>query len=208
MRGGRRPQVQFKDLEVDYKDLDSLRQFVGETGKIVPSRITGASARFQRNLAKQVKRARTTMNVILLERLNNLGDLGDEVSVKPGFARNYLIPQQKAVQANAANREVFEGRRAELEAAANELLTAAQARAEKLQDQIVTIMMKSGEEGRLYGSVGTQNIADALVADSFEVERSEVRMPEGAIRALGEYDIALQLHSDVTVNIKVAVVEE
>ena len=148
------------------------------------------------------------MNVILLERLNNLGDLGDEVSVKPGFARNYLIPQQKAVQANAANREVFEGRRAELEAAANELLTAAQARAEKLQDQIVTIMMKSCEEGRLYGSVGTQNIADALVADSFEVERSEVRMPEGAIRALGEYDIALQLHSDVTVNIKVAVVEE
>jgi large subunit ribosomal protein L9 len=148
------------------------------------------------------------MNVILLERLNNLGDLGDEVSVKPGFARNYLIPQQKAVQANAANREVFEGRRAELEAAANELLTVAQARAEKLQDQIVTIMMKSGEEGRLYGSVGTQNIADALVADSFEVERSEVRMPEGAIRALGEYDIALQLHSDVTVNIKVAVVEE
>ena len=148
------------------------------------------------------------MNVILLERLNNLGDLGDEVSVKPGFARNYLIPQRKAVQANAANREVFEGRRAELEAAANELLTAAQARAEKLQDQIVTIMMKSGEEGRLYGSVGTQNIADALVADSFEVERSEVRMPEGAIRALGEYDIALQLHSDVTVNIKVAVVEE
>ena len=148
------------------------------------------------------------MNVILLERLNNLGDLGDEVSVKPGFARNYLIPQQKAVQANAANREVFEGRRAELEAAANELLTAAQARAEKLQDQIVTIMMKSGDEGRLYGSVGTQNIADALVADSFEVERSEVRMPEGAIRALGEYDISLQLHSDVTVNIKVAVVEE
>ena len=148
------------------------------------------------------------MNVILLERLNNLGDLGDEVSVKPGFARNYLIPQQKAVQANAANRELVEGRRAELEKAANELLAAAQARAERLQDHIVTIMMKSGEEGRLYGSVGTQNIADALVAESFEVERSEVRMPEGAIRALGEYDIALQLHSDVTVNIKVAVVEE
>ena len=148
------------------------------------------------------------MNVILLERLNNLGDLGDEVSVKPGFARNYLIPQQKAVQANAANREVFEGRRAELEKAANELLAAAHERAEKLQDQLVTIMMNSGEEGRLYGSVGTQNIADALVSDGFDVERSEVRMPEGVIRALGEYDIALQLHSDVTVNIKVAVVEE
>ena len=148
------------------------------------------------------------MNVILLERLNNLGDLGDEVSVKPGFARNYLIPQQKAVQANAANREVFEARRAELEKNANDKLAIAQSRAEKLREHIVTIMMKSGEEGRLYGSVGTQNIADALVADGHEAERSEVRMPEGAIRALGEYDIALQLHSDVMVDIKVAVVEE
>ena len=147
------------------------------------------------------------MNVILLERLNNLGDLGDEVSVKPGFARNFLIPQQKAVQANAANREIFEGRRAELEKNANERLGEAQGRAEKLQDHIVTIVMKAGEEGRLYGSVGTQNIADALVAEGHQVERSEVRMPEGAIRTLGEFDIALQLHSDVTVNIKVAVVE-
>ena len=147
------------------------------------------------------------MNVILLEGLNNLGDLGDEVSVKPGFARNFLIPQQKAVQANAANREIFEGRRAELEKNANERLGEAQGRAEKLQDHIVTIMMKAGEEGRLYGSVGTQNIADALVAEGHQIERSEVRMPEGAIRALGEFDIALQLHSDVTVNIKVAVVE-
>ena len=147
------------------------------------------------------------MNVILLERLNNLGDLGDEVSVKPGFARNFLIPQQKAVQANAANREIFEGRRAELEKNANERLGEAQDRAEKLQDYIATIVMKAGEEGRLYGSVGTQNIADALVAEGHQVERSEVRMPEGAIRALGEFDIALQLHSDVTVNIKVAVVE-
>ena len=147
------------------------------------------------------------MNVILLERLNNLGDLGDEVSVKPGFARNFLIPQQKAVQANAANREIFEGRRAELEKNANERLGEAQDRAEKLQDYIATIVMKAGEEGRLYGSVGTQNIADALVAEGHHVERSEVRMPEGAIRALGEFDIALQLHSDVTVNIKVAVVE-
>ena len=147
------------------------------------------------------------MNVILLERLNNLGDLGDEVSVKPGFARNFLIPQQKAVQANAANREIFEGRRAELEKNANERLGEAQDRAEKLQDYVATIVMKAGEEGRLYGSVGTQNIADALVAEGHQVERSEVRMPEGAIRALGEFDIALQLHSDVTVNIKVAVVE-
>lgn len=148
------------------------------------------------------------MNVILLERVNNLGDLGDEVSVKPGFARNFLIPNSKAVQANKANREYFEERRAELEKAANEKLTQAQTRAEGLGDTVVTIMVKSGEEGRLYGSVGTQDIADALERDGKTVERSEVRMPEGVIRSLGEYEIALQLHSDVTVQIQVAVVEE
>ena len=148
------------------------------------------------------------MNVILLERVNNLGDLGDEVAVKPGFARNYLIPNSKAVQANKANRAYFEERRADLEKAANEKLTEAQARAEKLAETVVTIMVKSGEEGRLYGSVGTQDIADALVRDGHMVARSEVRMPEGAIRSLGEYEIALQLHSDVPVEIKVAVVEE
>ena len=148
------------------------------------------------------------MNVILLERVNNLGDLGDEVSVKPGFARNFLIPNSKAVQANKANREYFEERRAELEKAANEKLTQAQTRAEGLVDTVVTIMVKSGEEGRLYGSVGTQDIADALERDGKTVERSEVRMPEGVIRSLGEYEIALQLHSDVTVQIQVAVVEE
>ena len=148
------------------------------------------------------------MNVILLERVNNLGDLGDEVAVKPGFARNYLIPNSKAVQANKANRAYFEERRADLEKAANEKLSEAQARAEKLAETVVTIMVKSGEEGRLYGSVGTQDIADALVRDGHAVARSEVRMPEGAIRSLGEYEIALQLHSDVTVEIKVAVVEE
>jgi large subunit ribosomal protein L9 len=148
------------------------------------------------------------MNVILLERVNNLGDLGDEVSVKPGFARNFLIPNSKAVQANKANREYFEERRADLETAANEKLGEAQSRAEGLADTVVTIMVKSGEEGRLYGSVGTQDIADALVRDGKAVERSEVRMPEGAIRSLGEYEIAVQLHSDVTVQIQVAVVEE
>jgi large subunit ribosomal protein L9 len=148
------------------------------------------------------------MNVILLESVNNLGDLGDEVSVKPGFARNYLIPNAKAVQANNANREAFEQRRVELEAKANEILNSARTRAEKIEGHILTIMVKSGEEGRLYGSVGTQDIADALTSDGHVVERSEVRLPDGAIRALGEYDIALQLHSDVTAGIKVAVVEE
>ena len=148
------------------------------------------------------------MNVILLERVNNLGDLGEEVSVRPGFARNYLIPNAKAVQANKANREVFEQRRSELEAKAQGILGVAKARADKIEGHILTIMVKSGEEGRLYGSVGTQDIADALVADGHEVERSEVRLPDGAIRALGEYEIAVQLHSDVTAAIKGAVVEE
>ncbi len=148
------------------------------------------------------------MNVILLERVNNLGDLGDEVIVKPGFARNFLIPQGKAVQANEANRAVFEGRRAELERAANEKLGEAQERAAKLEEYVLTMVVKTGEEGKLYGSVGTQDIASAISAEGNEIARSEVRMPEGVIRVAGEYDISLQLHSDVTVDIKVNVVPE
>lgn len=148
------------------------------------------------------------MNVILLEKIGNLGDLGDEVSVKPGFARNYLLPQGKAVTADDENRTIFEGRRAELEASANEKLAEANTRAEKLADKELSIAVKSGEEGRLYGSVGTQNIADALTADGIPVERSEIRMPEGVIRVLGEYEIAIQLHTDVTAQIKVVVVPE
>ena len=148
------------------------------------------------------------MNVILLEKIGNLGDLGDEVSVKPGFARNYLLPQGKAVTADDENRTVFEGRRAELEASANEKLAEANTRAEKLIDKELSIAVKSGEEGRLYGSVGTQNIADALTAEGIPVERSEIRMPEGVIRVLGEYEIAIQLHTDVTAQIKVAVIPD
>ena len=148
------------------------------------------------------------MNIILLERVNNLGDLGDEVSVKAGFARNYLIPQGRAVQANKANRAVFEERRAELERAANEKLGEAQERAAKLEDFVLTLVVKAGEEGRLYGSVGTQDIANGLSSEGHEIARSEVRMPEGAIRVAGEYPISLQLHSDVTVDIQVNVVPE
>ena len=148
------------------------------------------------------------MNVILLEKIANLGGLGDEVSVKPGFARNYLLPQGKAVTADDENRSVFEGRRVELEASANEKLAEANTRAEKLVDKELSIAVKSGEEGRLYGSVGTQNIADALTAEGIPVERSEIRMPEGVIRVLGEYEIAIQLHTDVTAEIKVIVVPE
>lgn len=148
------------------------------------------------------------MNIILLERVNNLGDLGDEVVVKGGFARNFLIPQGKAVQANNANRAVFEERRSELEAAANEKLGEAQARAAKLAEFTLTIVVKAGEEGKLYGSVGTQDIASALEAEGHEVVRSEVLMPEGAIRVAGDYTVSLQFHSDVIQDIQVSVVPE
>ena len=148
------------------------------------------------------------MNVILLERVNNLGDLGDEVSVKAGFARNFLLPKKKAVQANDANRAVFEERRKELEDAANEKLSAAKERAEALNEYLLTIQVKAGEEDRLFGSVGTQDIADALVSKGLEVERSEVRLPDGAIRVLGEYGVDIQLHSDVTATIHLHVVAE
>ncbi|MEE8079297.1 MAG: 50S ribosomal protein L9 [Pseudomonadales bacterium] len=148
------------------------------------------------------------MNVILLERFGNLGDLGEEVVVKAGFARNFLIPQGKAVRATQENRSVFEERRAELEKAATDLLTIAQGRARGLQELTITIVVKAGEEGKLYGSVGTQDIADVVSEQREPVAKSEVRLPEGVIRALGDYAIDLQLHSDVTVPIEVSVVAE
>lgn len=148
------------------------------------------------------------MNVILLERMNNLGDLGEEVVVKPGFARNYLIPKGKAVRATPDNRAVFEERRAELERVAETRLGEAKGRAAKLEGMSVTIVVRAGEEGKLYGSVGTQDIADAVTEKGVEVERSEVRLPEGAIRSIGEYEVDVQLHSDVVVPVQVVVVAE
>ena len=148
------------------------------------------------------------MNVILLEPLGGLGDLGDEVSVKAGFARNFLLPQGKAVRATDENRQVFEERRVELETAANERLTTSQSRAGKLEGVELTIVVKAGEEGKLYGSVGTQDIATALGEQGADIQKSEVRLPGGAIRALGDYLVAVQLHADVTVEVPLAVVAE
>ncbi|MEM1435352.1 MAG: 50S ribosomal protein L9 [Pseudomonadota bacterium] len=148
------------------------------------------------------------MNVILLERMGKLGDLGDEVAVRGGFARNFLIPQGKAVRATKANREEFETRRVELEKTANDRLTQARGRASELEGKTVTIMVKAGDEGKLYGSVGTQDIADAISSRIAEVERSEVRLPEGAIRQTGEYEIDVQLHTDVTVAVQLTVMAE
>ena len=148
------------------------------------------------------------MNIILLERITNLGDLGDEVVVKSGFARNFLIPKGKAVRASKENRAVFEARRAELERVAQERLGEAQGRAAKLQGMVVTIAAKAGDEGKLYGSVGTHDISEALGAQGAEVTKSEIRMPKGVIRMVGEYEIDVHLHTDVSVTIKVIVVPE
>lgn len=146
------------------------------------------------------------MEVILLEKVANLGNLGDKVSIKPGYGRNFLIPQGKAVAATAKKIAEFEARRAELEKAAAEKLMAAQSRAQDLAKLTVVIAHKAGEEGRLFGSVGTQTIADAITAAGVEVQKHEVRLPHGVIRHLGDYAIDLHLHTDVvaTVSVKVA----
>lgn len=148
------------------------------------------------------------MEVILLEKVANLGSLGDKVKVKAGYGRNFLLPYGKAVPATADNLKAFEERRAELEKAAAEKLSAAQARGETLEGSSITITSKAGEEGKLFGSIGVRDIADAITATGTEVEKSEVRLPEGPIRVVGEYEIELQLHSDVTVAINLAVVAE
>ena len=148
------------------------------------------------------------MDVILLERIRNLGDLGEEVAVKNGYARNYLIPTGKAVRANAENRKEFEGRREELERAANAKLTDANDRAAALADRAVVIVARASEEGKLYGSVGTAEIARALSESVLPVAKAEVRMPEGAIRAIGEYEVDIHLYADVTQQVQVQVVAE
>lgn len=148
------------------------------------------------------------MDIILLERIRNLGDLGEEVAVKSGYARNYLIPTGKAVRANAENRKEFEGRREELERAANAKLTDANDRAAALADRSVVIVARASEEGKLYGSVGTAEIARALSESVLPVAKAEVRMPEGAIRAIGEYEVDIHLYADVTQQVQVQVVAE
>ncbi len=149
------------------------------------------------------------MQVILLDKVANLGTLGDQVTVKSGYARNFLFPQGKAVPANKANIESFEARRAELEAKVAEELAASQARAEKLEALAeVTLVSKAGDEGKLFGSIGTRDIADAISAVGVPVAKAEVRLPNGTIRELGEFEVAIQVHSDVTATITVIVIAE
>lgn len=149
------------------------------------------------------------MDIILLDKIANLGGLGDKVTVKSGYARNFLFPQGKAVPATKVNVEKFEARRAELEAKIAEQHAAAQARADKIAALgEVTIASPAGDEGKLFGSVGTRDIAAAITAAGVEVTKSEVKLPVGTLRETGEFEIDLQIHSDVTASIKLVIIQE
>jgi len=148
------------------------------------------------------------VDVILLQRIANLGQLGDKVSVKSGYGRNFLIPQGKAVSATEANTASFEARRAELERVEAEALAQAQARAAQLNELNVVITSKAGDEGKLFGSVGTRDISDALTASGTQVDKSEVRLPNGALRHTGEFHVAIQVHHDVLAEVLVTIIAE
>ncbi len=145
------------------------------------------------------------MEIILLEKVDNVGGIGDLVRVKSGYARNYLIPQGKATLATPENKAKFESRRAELEAKAAAELSEAQARAKKLEGLVLKMEMQAGTEGKLFGSVGTVDIAEAIGQRGVEVERSEIRLPDGPLRVVGEHRIELHLHTDVNVEITVVI---
>jgi large subunit ribosomal protein L9 len=148
------------------------------------------------------------MQVILLEKITNVGNLGDVVKVKDGFARNYLIPQGKAKRATPENLKQIEARRTELEKAANERLTGAQQIAEQLEGKGVQVTQKAGVDGRLFGSVTNADIVAALKAQGFNVEKSMVRLPSGPLKIVGEHPVTIALHSDVTAHITVTVIGE
>ena len=148
------------------------------------------------------------MQIILLEKVANLGQLGDIVKVKDGYARNFLIPQGKAKRATQSNLAEFESRRAELERAHAEKLAAAQELATKLEGVTVKVARKAGMDGRLFGSVGNADVAEGLVAQGFDIDRAAVRMPDGPLKQVGEVQLEVALHSDVLATITVAVVGE
>lgn len=148
------------------------------------------------------------MQLILLEKVQNLGKLGDVVKVKPGYGRNYLMPYGKAVPASKENLAEFESRRAELERAQSDALERAQARAEQLSELTVVVASKVGMEGKLYGSVSSGDIASALNEAEIEISKSEIRLPDGPIRQIGDYEIAVHLHPDVDATVHVQVIAE
>jgi len=148
------------------------------------------------------------MEVILLESIAKLGDLGDKVSVKSGYGRNYLIPQHKAVPATRENVEAFEARKAELQRQEDDKLAQASARAEKIGALSLSLTSKAGEEGKLFGSITVRDIAEAAASEGVEIEKSEIRLPEGPLRELGDYEINVHLHGEVNVVLKVSVIAE
>jgi large subunit ribosomal protein L9 len=148
------------------------------------------------------------MEIILLEKIRNLGDLGDKVTVKPGYGRNYLIPTGKAVRATPENMEIFEKRRAELEKAAKDAMTHAKGRAHDFEDLVVEISRRASEEGKLFGSVAVGDIVDAVTAMGKELDKVEVNLPEGAIKVVGEHQVDIALHPEVNVTITINVVAE
>lgn len=148
------------------------------------------------------------MQIILMEKVHNLGQLGDIVKVKDGYARNFLIPQRKARRATEKAIEEFKGRRAELEAAQNKHLVEAQERAAKLEGLMVQVTQKAGVDGRLFGSVTNYDIAEALKAQGHEVTKSMVRMPQGPLKQVGDVHVTLDLHADITATITVSVLGE
>ncbi|MEQ6888663.1 50S ribosomal protein L9 [Halomonas sp. CS7] len=148
------------------------------------------------------------MDVILLDKIGKLGGLGDQVTVKPGYGRNYLVPYGLAVPATKDNIEAFQAQRAELEAEAAERKAVAEARAEQLNDIELSLVSKAGDEGKLFGSIGPRDLAEAISSAGLEVAKSEVRMPQGPIRQTGEYDIDLHLHAEVDATVRVVVVAE
>ena len=148
------------------------------------------------------------MQLILLQKVTNLGGLGDKVDVKPGYGRNFLVPQGKAVPATAANIAEFEAKRADYEAKAQSIHADAEARAAKLEGASVTVKANASTEGKLYGSVGPRDIAEAFTAAGFPLEKGEVVLGEGAFRNIGEYDVLVRLHADVETTVKVVVEAE
>lgn len=148
------------------------------------------------------------MQIILLEKVANLGELGEQVSVKPGYARNFLFPQNKAVPATKANVEQFEARRAELEKAAAEKLAEANSRKEKIEGIELSVAVRAGDEGKLFGSLGNRDIAELATEAGVELSKAEVRLPTGPIRSVGEFDVAIHLHAEVNAVLKLHVVAE
>lgn len=167
--------------------------------------LAGIAEVFNKNFIERVNK----VEVILLEKMRNLGALGDKVKVTPGFARNYLIPQGKAVYANKENVAKFEQRRAEFEKLAKEKHERAQTREQAINAlPVITITAKAGDEGKLFGSIGTRDIVQAMAKENVQVEKKEIRLPEGTLRMTGEYEISIELESDVVAKIKVNIVPE